>query len=49
MEQNGVAEQKTLTNKQLAALPYLVSRRSLSEAARLAKSGASPLLVDARR
>ena len=30
MEQNGADEQKTLTNKQLAALPYLVSYRSLS-------------------
>ena len=42
MEQNGAAEQKTLINKQLAALPYIVSRRSLSEAAAWPTSGAPP-------
>ncbi len=39
MEQNEAAEQKNQTNKQLAALPYFVSFRSLSEAARLANVG----------
>ncbi len=43
MEQNGAAEQKNLTNKQLVALPYLVSYESLSEAARLANVGRTTL------
>ena len=34
---------KNLSNKQLAALPYLVSHRSLSQAARLADVGRTPI------
>ncbi len=43
MEQNGAEKQPSLSDKQLAALPYLVSPKSLSEAARLANVGRTTL------
>ncbi len=43
MEQNGAEKQPPLSDKQLTALPYLVSTKSLSEAARLANVGRTTL------
>ena len=43
MERNGTAEQPDLTDRQLAALPYLVASPTQSDGARLAEIGRTTL------